>query len=347
MGVRKESTHDLAGVHAQARDISFLVGYSQTLPDTDVAAIAVVGFSWGGLSNLFAAAQDNRIKALVALDGSMRYWPGIIGQSGDVNPKAMTLPLLFFKSQFSLEDQARLNERIKGTAPNAPREDSNALNEWTHGDLISVQMMGLVHPEFSSVAQRNENFWTDEFESLQEADYDREDGAIGYAWVARYTEKFLDAYLKQNTEALQYLKSKPAALDVPSHVMSVNFRPAQPLAPSFESFEAAVGRDGFDHAAEIYAGVRKEHPEFTLATEAIDAWGYELLSNGHVHEATEIMRLEVQLNGSSQAYVGLAETYRVSGQQRLALGAYRHALELDPNNTYVRRILTALDERGR
>ena len=75
-----------SGVNAQARDISFLIGYAQTLPNTDMSELAVAGFSWGGISNLFAAARDNRIDALVALDGSMRYYPGLVKTAGDVHP---------------------------------------------------------------------------------------------------------------------------------------------------------------------------------------------------------------------------------------------------------------------
>ena len=74
-------TADLEGIEAQARDISFLIGYARMLPDADMSEIAVAGFSWGGISNLFAAARDNRIDALVALDGSMRYFPGLVEQS--------------------------------------------------------------------------------------------------------------------------------------------------------------------------------------------------------------------------------------------------------------------------
>jgi len=70
-------TNDLEGIDAQARDISFLIGYARTLPNGDMSEIAEAGFSWGGISNLFAAARDNRIDALVALDGSMRYYPGV------------------------------------------------------------------------------------------------------------------------------------------------------------------------------------------------------------------------------------------------------------------------------
>ncbi|RRA49313.1 dienelactone hydrolase family protein [Acidipila sp. EB88] len=71
-----ESTPDLAGVKAQAQDVEFLVNYAASLPDTDMTKVAALGFSWGGLSNLFAASADPRIKALVSLDGSERYFPG-------------------------------------------------------------------------------------------------------------------------------------------------------------------------------------------------------------------------------------------------------------------------------
>src|SRR5271155_3255647 len=92
----RDMTMDGAGIEAQARDISFLIGYAQTLPDTDMSEVAVAGYSWGGISNLFAAARDNRIDALVALDGSMRYFPWLVKQSGFVHPEDMTLPLLYF-----------------------------------------------------------------------------------------------------------------------------------------------------------------------------------------------------------------------------------------------------------
>jgi len=64
---------DLAHAEAQAADIRFLVGYAQTLPQADTGRIAAVGFSWGGMANVLAAAQDDRIKALVSLDGTVRY----------------------------------------------------------------------------------------------------------------------------------------------------------------------------------------------------------------------------------------------------------------------------------
>jgi predicted dienelactone hydrolase len=41
----RDMTDDLAGIGAQARDISFLIGYAQKLPDADLSEVAVAGFS--------------------------------------------------------------------------------------------------------------------------------------------------------------------------------------------------------------------------------------------------------------------------------------------------------------
>ena len=62
------------------------------------------------------------------------------------------------------------------------------------------------------------------------ADYDRNDGLVGYAWVMRYTRAFLDLNLKQDAEAGAFLKALPSANGVPSHTMSVKVRPKTPVA---------------------------------------------------------------------------------------------------------------------
>ena len=335
IGVTHQSTHDLAGVDAQARDILFLIGYAQTLSNTDMSEVGVVGFSWGGISNLFAAARDNRIDALVALDGSMRYFPGLVKQAGDVHPDQMTIPLLFLKGETSLEDQARLDTIFHSEGP-------NVLNQWTHGDLISVQMLGFVHPLFTSMAHRNEKFWEYEFPSLQVADYGREDGIVGYSWVARYTREFLDAYLKHNVSALKFLKSKPSENGQPRHAMAVKFRPAAGMPPSLSSFRVEVGRRGFDHVVEIYAEIQKENHDFKLGADAVMSWAYQLMAGGYPREAIDVMKLVVQIDPSSWAYSGLAEAYMKSGQQMEAIESYEKALEKDSGNVLAKQRLEEL-----
>ena len=87
---------DLAGIDAQALDISFLISYAATLPDTDSSKVAVASFSWGGMSSLFAAARDPRLQVLAEMDGSIRYYPGLVASARDVHPEQLKVPLLFF-----------------------------------------------------------------------------------------------------------------------------------------------------------------------------------------------------------------------------------------------------------
>ena len=178
----------------------------------------------------------------------------------------------------------------------------------------------------------NELLWKYEASGLQEADYDRQDGVIGYAWVARYTREFLDAYLKHDAPAQQFLKNTPADNGVPKHVLAVNFQPAKSMPPSFTSLRVEVARQGFDHVADVYATFQKDQSNFKLDADDVVAWAYELLADNHVPEAIDVMKLAVQLNPSSRAYSSLGEMYTKAGQKQAAIDSYKTALEKDSNN---------------
>jgi pimeloyl-ACP methyl ester carboxylesterase len=217
----REMTSDVAGANAGAKDISFLIDFAKTLPDTDNSAVAVIGYSWGGMSALFAAARDPRINALVSLDGSFRYAPSLVQPAGDVHPEQMLIPLLVFsRAEESLEswDKSHQNKDQFSIAP-------NVLNQWTRGDLLHVQMLAMSHIQFSSMFQRSQRFQK-EGSHFAPADYSLEEGAVSYNWVAQYILKFLGAYLKHDSADAAFLKRTPAENGVPKHLISVSFRPA-------------------------------------------------------------------------------------------------------------------------
>jgi hypothetical protein len=330
-------TGDLAGINAQARDISFLVGYAQKLPNVDPTQVAVAGFSWGGISNLFAAAHDSRITALVAMDGSMRYYPGLV-KDGDVHPDRMTIPLLFFtQGEFTLEDQAQY---LNGPQNQGP----SVLNAWTHGDLITVRMLAMIHIEYSSVYQRNENSWK-HFATEEKADYGRDQGIPGYAWMARYTLDFLNAYLKHNAEAMDWLKKSPVENGAPQHFFTVNFRAASGPPQTYDSFRLEVGKLGFDHIKDVYADFHKQNADFKLNQDAVDAWGYELLLSDHLAESIDVLELNAQLYpDSGGVYRSLGEAYAKAGKKDLAIQNFHKALEKDSNDTESKHKLEELEK---
>ncbi len=322
----RNMTTDIPGIEAQARDISFLISYARTLHNTDLSEIAVAGFSWGGISNLFAAARDSRIDALVALDGSMRYFAGLVKQSGYVHPDEMTIPLLFFtEGEITLEDHARYFDTKNFEGP-------NVLNAWTHGDLLTVDDMALIHVEHSSMYQRNEDIWKT-YDLKKKGDYTRADGIVGYAWVCRYTLNFLDAYLKHDSVAMAFIKKAPAENGVPPHLLTASFRPAKGIPASFEAFRFQIGQQGFDHAVAIYAEMQREKPDFRLDETSLQSWASELMDQNHLPEAIVILKLGVQIYpASSDDQESLGEAYMKNHQNQLAIDAFNQALKLNPDN---------------
>jgi dienelactone hydrolase len=212
-------TLDVSGANAEAQDISFLIDYAGSLPNANTSEIAVMGYSWGGMGALFAAARDKRIRALISLDGSLRYDPVTVQQAGDIHPSQMTTPLLVFsRAEETLEawDARRTDKEHCATAP-------NVLNEWTHGDLVNIQMLAMSHIQFSSLYERSERFQREAMH-FAPADYSLEEGATSYNWMARYVSEFLNAYLNNKDEARGFLARSPAENGVPRHLMSASVR---------------------------------------------------------------------------------------------------------------------------
>lgn len=222
MGATQRSmTIDLPGANAEERDISFLIDYAKSLPDTETASIAVIGYSWGGMSALFAAARDKRIGALVSLDGSFRYSPATVQEAGDVHPDQMAIPLLVFsRAEETIESRDAMHQSKNQGNP-AP----NVLNEWTHGDLLHLHLLAMSHIQFSSLYQRSERF-RKEAQQFSPADYSLEEGAESYDWMARYTMEFLQAYLNHDAASMAFLKRTPAENNVPKHLIAASFRAA-------------------------------------------------------------------------------------------------------------------------
>ncbi len=328
MGVStREMTRDVSGINAQARDISFLIGYARQLPGADASHVAVAGFSWGGISSLFAWARDDRVAALVALDGSLRAYPGLVRQAGDVHPEEAAIPLLSFSQRYWSE------EDLKRYVPGPEREGPDVLDKWVHGDLFNVTLLRLTHTEFSSMYQRNEAMWWKIFNVWphMKAGYDRQDGIAGYGWVARYTLQFLDAYLKLDPTATAFLRKSPEDAGVPPDVMTSMYRPAAAAPASFEGFREEVGRCGFSHASDIYAAMRRRSDGFEVTESVLHAWSEELIEEGRLPEAIALLELNVRVHPeSATAHTSLGSAYRAAGQRGPAIDQYRSALERDP-----------------
>ena len=194
---------DLKGIDAQVGDIRFLIDYAGTLPQADTSKIAVIGYSTGGLSNVFAAARDKRITTLVELDGSVRYFNKLVVQAGDVTPDRMKVPMLYLAQRSpSIETIIKYKQDLSGSF----------INEMKSADLYLFNINGLDHSSFSSWFIRLRDPGTFE-------DYSAEEVSAAYGWMARYVLAFLNAYTKSDANEKAFLSARPEKNGVTKHLI--------------------------------------------------------------------------------------------------------------------------------
>jgi len=200
---------DLKHAELQAADIRFLIDYARTLPQADMTRVAVAGFSWGGLSNVLAAAKDERIKALVCLDGAVRYYNAIIAQARYADPAKLRTPLLFLaQTPASMESNIRYKEDMSGSF----------ISGMVNADVYLLTMYPMEHVHFGSSYIRLDD-------PAEYKEYTAEEVSFAYSLGARYVLQFLNGYLKSDPAGLAYLSNKPVANGAAPHSMKMEIMP--------------------------------------------------------------------------------------------------------------------------
>lgn len=333
MGARTRGmTSDLEGVEAQAADIGFLIAEAATMKQADMAHIAVIGFSWGGLSNVLAAARDDRIRALVSIDGSMRTYSEFVNGGAKaayyVTPERLAIPLMYV---------ARRNRTLEEINTAGTDTSFSLMNRMRYSDVYIPTMHYMNHMDFSSWALRIND------EAAFE-DHTREEAAQVERWTAEYISHFLDAYLKSDKAALDFINRKPEQNQVPRHMMSLVIHKAKAIAPTQDTFLAELSSRGFGHIVEIYDALHAQNGAFGIEPVEIDNWGTQLLRAGRAQDAVHVFSLGAHLypDGIDFVYDDLAEAYEATGNTEQATVNYRRALAINPNRAHAKTRLEAL-----
>lgn len=334
-GVQTRSINlDLEAAESEARDISFLVGYAATLPQADASHVAAMGYSFGGLANVLAAARDDRISALVSLDGSVRYFPAIVQQAQYASPERLALPMLYLGGKPST---AEAMNRAKQVAASF-----SLMNRMKYSDLYNVTMYTMEHAAFQSESLRlgpEERF----------GDYSREEALLAHGWMGRYVRAFLDAYLRNDVSSLAFLRSKPALNSVPAHLLDVDVHKSEGAPPTLATMAMRYATQGHKNLETIYRDMSRSDPDFRPDERSLIAWGEKFLDLKRYAEATDIYRLTTSLYPDSGLPVlYLAMTYDRNRDNAAALAAYRRVLDFWPDQTEAKQAIKRLDaEIGR
>jgi tetratricopeptide (TPR) repeat protein len=278
-----------------------------------------------------AAARDDRIGAIVSLDGSVRSHPRFVNGSADalrdVTPERVAVPLLFIGAR---------PKSVEQLSSDGAELSYSFLNSMKYSDVYLASMAPMLHRDFSSYALRL-------VPHDAAASWTREEVLTAYGWTLRYVHQFLDAYLKDSAAALAFLQQGASANGSPRNMMTLERRMASSKPATFERLAHELNTKGYDHAVELYKRMQKSDPKFQLAERSIDAWGYALFRAGRKKQAMEVFRLGVSAYPNSAAlFESMGELYADQGDKKRAITYYRRSLELEPDNGNILRHLKKL-----
>lgn len=293
----------------------------------DISKIAAAGFSWGGMSNVFAAARSARIKALVSLDGSIRFYPKVWNAAEYVRPVRTPVPLLSLGASAPSMEQLVQDDKVVATS---------YFNDMKFSDVYLATMHPMKHQHFSTWGMR---FASD----ASFGDYQRADAQQAWHSGALYIRNFLDAYLKNDAGALAFLKQPLARNGISPYTMSLQVRPASAEVPSEAAFLRAFSGAQFKDAQAIYQKMTASAPGFRLNPINLNTLGYQLLGAKNARGAVELFKLATHIEPRfANAFDSEGEAWEALGQKAEAIAAYEKAVAIDSRQTNAAARIKAL-----
>jgi dienelactone hydrolase len=321
-----EMKYLLGGTHkdmeAQARDIEFLIQEVLKIKQADTNKIATMGFSFGGLSNVLAQLRDDRIKAVVSLDGSIRYNFKVLQQSPFYDIKKVDVPFIHMA-------QKEIPEAVLKADNIDPKlnTDFAFYDSLVHSDAYKLKFHDLTHANFSS------------FGILfrpRDKRQDKSDDKIiaSYKLVSKYTLHFLDAYLKNDSTSLQFLQNTPEQNGIAANLVSVASKKALEKPFTIQDFNDAAAEQSYENLEDLHKKTLQRHPNFVFPEWKINKLGLQLLFNPKTSQhAVSVFKFAVYLYpNSANLFDSLAEAYLFVGDTQNAIVNFKKSLALDAEN---------------
>lgn len=311
-------------METQARDIEFLINEISGKEYADSRKIATMGFSFGGLSNVLAQMRNNYIKAVVSLDGSIKYKFPTLLESPFADLEKVDVPFIHM-AQKDIPMEVMLEDDIDTTLNNTFEFYDSLANSQAY----SLKFHHLTHSYFSSLGILFET---------RDPRQDKSDDEImeSYKWLSIYSLNFLDAYLKDKPDGLAFIENEPAANDVPDGLITKKSKAPAEKEFTFEDFHELAVKQEYQDLNKLYQSVAGKYPSFRLEEGKLNKLGLQLLFNPETSEyGIKVLILATELfPGSANLYDSLAVAYLFAGNKALAIENFEKSLELNPKNQH-------------
>ncbi|MFY0629150.1 MAG: alpha/beta hydrolase [Flavobacteriaceae bacterium] len=237
----------LKGIETQARDLEFLLQEVSKMKNADREKIATMGFSLGGLSNVLLQMKNTSIRAIVSLDGSIRYNYQTLKKSAYENIQKVNVPFIHM-AQKEIPEAILKSDKINPEL-NYKFEFYDKL---VYSDAYKLRFHDLTHLNFSSL---------DILFRKRDPRQDKSDQKImrSYKLVSKYSLQFLNGYLKNDQKAIAFLKQPTS-----SELISKEFKLAKKVSFNFRDFHELVKKQNYQDLLDLYASIQSKHPKFKI-----------------------------------------------------------------------------------
>lgn len=106
------------------------------------------------------------------------------------------------------------------------------------------------------------------------------------------------------------------------------------LSPNVKLLRQKAIKNGFNTIENAYKTLKKEHKNFALTEDEINAWGYQLIGLNKKDEALNVFKLNTMLfPNSANVFDSYGEILETMGNRKEAIINYKRSLLLNPENT--------------
>lgn len=305
-------------METQARDIEFLIKEVQKLPIAALDQIATMGFSFGGLSNVLSQVRNDDIKAIVSLDGSIKYQYGTLKKSPFFNSAKVDVPFIHM-AQKAIPEQVLKEDNIN------PELDTKFefYDSISNSSAYQLKFRNLTHAYFSTLGVL-----------FQQRDprQDKSDSAImeSYKLVSIYTLNFLNAFLKSDADALRFIENNYSE----SLLVTQKSKEPQGQKISFQDFNELAAKQNYQDLEDLYQSILNKNPSLELPEGNLNNLGLQLLFNPRTSaKGINVLSFATTVyQESANLFDSLAEAYLFVGDVGKAVENFEKSLALNSQN---------------
>ena len=309
-------------METQSRDVEFLLKEISTYENIDLEKVALMGFSFGGLSNAITVMKNKAIKAIVSLDGTERYNYPVLEKSPYFNLDKFSIPYIHF-AQKEIPKEVLTTEKI----PEELNYKFQLYDSLEYSNIHRYRFHDLTHSYFSSFGVLFAN---------RDKRQDKSDDKImaSYNLLCHHTLQFLNATLKNEKKAIAFIENKPVANGFSDSLISKQTKKAIEKEFTYKDFNDLAFKQDYQDLIPLYEKTLVNHPNLELQEGMLNTLGLLLSFNSEKKgQGYNVLLLALHLNPkSANLYDSLAEAYFYNEDYQNAILNYKKSLELNPEN---------------